>query len=29
MVLWGVVTVGDELPYIPKHQLDTALSLGA
>lgn len=25
--LWGVVTIGDELPYIPKHQLNAALSL--
>ena len=25
--LWGVVTVGDELPYIPKHQLNGAISL--
>ncbi len=25
--LWGVVTTGDELPYIPKHQLNAAVSL--
>ncbi len=25
--LWGIVTEGDELPYIPKHQFNTSLSL--
>jgi Fe(3+) dicitrate transport protein len=25
--LWGVVATGDELPYIPKHQLNAAVSL--
>ena len=25
--LWGTVTVGDELPYIPKHQLNIGFSL--
>ena len=25
--LWGVVSVGDEMPYIPKHQFNAAFSL--
>ena len=25
--LWGTVTVGDELPYIPKHQFNTSFSV--
>ena len=25
--LWGIVRIGDELPYIPKHQLNMAISL--
>ena len=25
--MWGTVTVGDELPYIPKHQFNVGVSL--
>jgi len=25
--LWGIVTIGDQLPYIPKHQFNAAVSL--
>jgi Fe(3+) dicitrate transport protein len=25
--LWGLISVGDEMPYIPKHQFNTELSL--